>query len=338
MPAPAPRAPASFELEVGREAALVADRGAEPAVVQRPLQRVEDLGAHPQRLGEASAPTGHDHELLEVDLVVGVRAAVQDVHHRHRQHVRRLAAQVAPERQPASVGGRLARPRATRRGSRWRRGAPCWACRRARSSRGRGRLVGGVAARRPPSAISPLTFSTARVTPLPPQLAAVAQLDRLELAGRGARRHGGAADAPDASRLDLDRRVAPASRGSAGRGRARSRSTRYFRLSSRNLVGGRGAQRELGIDPARSRRERRRRRRAGRRAASRAPSRAGLRRVGSRGASGARQSRLVAPSASWRSRSRRRGPRAAACARRAAPGRFSGTSPKSPARGPPRRA
>ena len=36
------------------------------------------------------APIGQDHELLDVDAVVGVRAAVDDVHHRHRHH--RLAA------------------------------------------------------------------------------------------------------------------------------------------------------------------------------------------------------------------------------------------------------
>jgi hypothetical protein len=37
-----------------------------------------------------------------------VRAAVQHVHHRHRQHVRRVAAQVAPQRQPL-LGRRRAR-------------------------------------------------------------------------------------------------------------------------------------------------------------------------------------------------------------------------------------
>ncbi len=60
---------------------------------ERLLQRVEDLGADPQALGEARGPSRDDHELLEVDRVVGVSAAVQHVHHRHRQH-RRLAAAV----------------------------------------------------------------------------------------------------------------------------------------------------------------------------------------------------------------------------------------------------
>ena len=45
---------------------------------------MEDLRAHPESLGERGSAGGDDHELLEVDRVVGVRAAVQDVHHRHR--------------------------------------------------------------------------------------------------------------------------------------------------------------------------------------------------------------------------------------------------------------
>src|SRR5690606_39473237 len=39
--------------------------------------------------GEGGGADRQDHELLEVDVVVGVRNAVDDVHHRHRQrHVR----------------------------------------------------------------------------------------------------------------------------------------------------------------------------------------------------------------------------------------------------------
>ena len=69
----------------------------------------------------------------------------------------------------------------------------------------------GAGAGRAPSAISPLTLATAFVTPLPSHvLAAVAQLDRLELAGGGARGHGGAAGRAGIERdVDLDRRVAP---------------------------------------------------------------------------------------------------------------------------------
>ena len=92
-------------VEVGREPALVADRGRHLAVVERLLQLVEDLVAHPQRLREAGGADRHDHELLEVEQVVGVGAAVEHVHHRDRHHVRGLAAQVAPQRQPLLGGG-----------------------------------------------------------------------------------------------------------------------------------------------------------------------------------------------------------------------------------------
>jgi hypothetical protein len=67
---------------------------------------VVDLGPHPQPLGERRGPDGHDHELLEVDVVVGVGAAVEHVHHRHRQHVGAEPAKGAVQGQPQGVGGR----------------------------------------------------------------------------------------------------------------------------------------------------------------------------------------------------------------------------------------
>ena len=56
----------------------------------------------PQRSASAKCRRAdrHDHEFLEVDAVVGVNAAVEDVHHRHRQQVRIDAADIAIERQP----------------------------------------------------------------------------------------------------------------------------------------------------------------------------------------------------------------------------------------------
>ena len=71
--------------EIRGEAALVADSGREPALVQQALQRVVDLGADLQRLGERAGAGRHDHELLEVEGVRRVGAAVDDVHHRHGQ-------------------------------------------------------------------------------------------------------------------------------------------------------------------------------------------------------------------------------------------------------------
>ena len=90
--------------EVGREAALVADRGRQAPLVQDLLEHVVGLGAPAQRLGERGGADRHDHELLQVDVVVGVRAAVEDVHHRHGQHVGVDAADVAVQRQLELVG------------------------------------------------------------------------------------------------------------------------------------------------------------------------------------------------------------------------------------------
>ena len=72
--------------------------------MQDRLEHVVGLGAPAQRLAERRRADRHDHELLQVDVVVGVRAAVEDVHHRHRQHVGVDAAEVAVERQLELVG------------------------------------------------------------------------------------------------------------------------------------------------------------------------------------------------------------------------------------------
>ena len=85
---------------------------------------------------KVGAPAGHDHELLEVDLVVGVGAAVEHVHHRHRQHVRVGAAEVAPQRLAGVGGRRLGGRPATRPGWRWRPAGPCCRFRPGPASRG----------------------------------------------------------------------------------------------------------------------------------------------------------------------------------------------------------
>ena len=186
---------ASFELEVGREAALVADGGGQAAVVQRPLQRVEDLDARAQPLGEGGGADRHDHELLEVDVVVGVRAAVERRSSSARAaRARAVAAEVAPERQSRPPRPRPWRRRARRRGSRSRRAGPCWACRRARSWRGR--VASWSAGSMPSTACGQLAVDVRdglRDALAAPGVAAVAQLDGLELAGGRAGRHRGAA-------------------------------------------------------------------------------------------------------------------------------------------------
>jgi hypothetical protein len=85
------------------KAAFIANRRVVAALLQHALQRVENFHAPAQRLGKRRRSHRHHHEFLEVDVVIGVRAAVEDVHHRHRQGVRRGPAQVAIERQFARV-------------------------------------------------------------------------------------------------------------------------------------------------------------------------------------------------------------------------------------------
>ncbi len=65
---------------------------------------MEDLRAVAQRLGEARRAHRHDHEFLDVDAVVGMRAAVDDVHHRHRHGEIAAGVQVAEQRLAAGRG------------------------------------------------------------------------------------------------------------------------------------------------------------------------------------------------------------------------------------------
>ena len=99
----------SLAREVRGESALVPHRGRKPALVQERLQGLEDLDADPQALGVGRGSGRHDHELLQVERVLRVGAAVDDVHHRHRQDVRLGAADPRVERLARVRRGRLGR-------------------------------------------------------------------------------------------------------------------------------------------------------------------------------------------------------------------------------------
>ncbi len=96
-------------LEIGREPALVADPGREPALLEHRGQGVEHLGRPAHRLAAGGRAERDDHELLEVHVVVRVPAAVQDVHERHRQRHGVHPAEVAVERDLERGGGGLGR-------------------------------------------------------------------------------------------------------------------------------------------------------------------------------------------------------------------------------------
>jgi len=97
----------SSEEEVGGEAAFVAHGGGEALALEDALEGVEGFRAHAKRLAEGGGPLGHDHELLDVDGGVGVGAAVEDVHHGHGQRLGVWASQVAVELEAAGLGGGL---------------------------------------------------------------------------------------------------------------------------------------------------------------------------------------------------------------------------------------
>src|SRR3954463_2130560 len=90
--------------QVGGEAALVAHVGVVAGLLEGGLERVEHRRAQAHGLAERGRAHRHDHELLEVDRVVGVRSAVDDVHHRNRQNARRDPAHIAVERQAGALG------------------------------------------------------------------------------------------------------------------------------------------------------------------------------------------------------------------------------------------
>ena len=184
-----------------------------PASFSSFFSDVEDLGAHAQRLGERSRADRHDHELLDVDRVVGMGAAVDDVHHRHRQHAgRRRRRHSGRAAGPAACAAALATARLTPRMALAPRRPLFGVPSRSISSAS---IAAWSSASMPDSAskISPLTASTALQHALAAvaALVAVAQLDRLVGAGGGARGHGGAAEgAVSRVDIDLDGRIAAA--------------------------------------------------------------------------------------------------------------------------------
>lgn len=89
------------------ETALVTQPGGQPLVLQHLLQGVVDLRTDAQGLAEGLRADRGDHEFLDIHPGVGVGAAVEDVHHRHRQDVAVGAADVTEELQAGGLGGGL---------------------------------------------------------------------------------------------------------------------------------------------------------------------------------------------------------------------------------------
>ena len=73
--------------QVRREAAFITNRSAEATGLQHGFEVMENFGAHAQRIGEGFRANRLNHELLDVDVVIGMLAAVDDVHHRNGHRV-----------------------------------------------------------------------------------------------------------------------------------------------------------------------------------------------------------------------------------------------------------
>ena len=178
--------------ERGGEPSLVAHRGRELAAVEERAQGLVDLDALADGLGERRRPVRHDHELLEVERVRGVPAAVDDVHQRDGQEPRARTAE-RPVEGLAPRGGR--RPRHGERDGEHRIGPEprlvVAAVERDEGGIDR-RLIGAVTARERGRDDVAHVGDGAEHALAPVALrVSVAQLDGLALAGRGARRHGG---------------------------------------------------------------------------------------------------------------------------------------------------
>src|SRR5437867_2940459 len=90
--------------QVGGKAPFIPHCGAEAFFLQQAFQGVEDFGGHPDRVRECVCPHRHNHELLEVQVVVRVCAAVDHVHQRNRQVTGARPAQGAIQGQPRFLG------------------------------------------------------------------------------------------------------------------------------------------------------------------------------------------------------------------------------------------
>ncbi len=51
------------------------------------LQGVENFDAPAESFAESRRADGHGHEFLEIDGTVGMRAAIEDVHHGHGKEI-----------------------------------------------------------------------------------------------------------------------------------------------------------------------------------------------------------------------------------------------------------
>ena len=96
-----------IRLQVRRKSTFIADRRVEALLLQQGFERVKHFRGHAERVTERLGSHRHDHKLLEVQPVVGMRAAIDDVHQRHRQDPCICSPEIAIERLTSFIRRRL---------------------------------------------------------------------------------------------------------------------------------------------------------------------------------------------------------------------------------------
>src|SRR5436190_787909 len=84
--------------EVGSKTSFVADAGGVTFFLQDGFEGMKNLRTHTQGFMKGICAYRHNHELLKINVVISVRTAVDDIHHRHRQHAGVWATEVFVER------------------------------------------------------------------------------------------------------------------------------------------------------------------------------------------------------------------------------------------------
>ncbi len=198
-------------LQAWGETAFVADIGVVTLRCQFLLQNMEDFSADAHRVTDAFRADWHDHEFLEVDRVVGMRAAIDDVHHRNGQQVGVWATDITVEWQAGCFGSGLGN------GERYAEDGVCAEARLVRRTIERNQrlvdvdLAFGIEAAKRIKDLSVDGLDGLFNTLAAIALSAIAQLDCLVSAGGCARWNGSATEgAVFEVHVDLDRGIATA--------------------------------------------------------------------------------------------------------------------------------
>ncbi len=74
-------------LQNGSKSAFVTDCSGEPLALENGFESVEDFTTHTEGFAEGLSALRHDHEFLDVNRCIGMRAAVHYIHHGHGQYL-----------------------------------------------------------------------------------------------------------------------------------------------------------------------------------------------------------------------------------------------------------